>query len=343
MHAHTHTFDLACTSTHTFLPRLQAACESAAAAARDRRTAEAELAAAQEALRGLEAEVGELAPAATSRALKRVRSEAVARAAEVLARARKGALDGRAAEEALRAMEAAAAPSNDAVVKLMGLRAARGGDMSDEEIADMVVSSVGGGDGGDARGGGAWHPTPGEVVRVVRMGGAPGTVVSGTDRSGGKVSVRVGAMTVELRLSDIAPLTRGGPGAATAAQRAVRQRQQQQQQQQQQQGGDGTAKRRRPVGAAATSTAAGTTQAVAIQTSHNTLDVRGRSSDEAASEVSAALTTAKSGAVFFVVHGLGTGRVKVAVLDMLRRHPRVDKVEEEEGSKGGCTVVYVKV
>jgi len=49
--------------------------------------------------------------------------------------------------------------------------------------------------------------------------------------------------------------------------------------------------------------------------------------------------------VLFVVHGVGRGLIRAAVLDQLRRlkgSGRVSKFEEEEGSNGGCTVVYVK-
>lgn len=79
----------------------------------------------------------------------------------------------------------------------------------------------------------------------------------------------------------------------------------------------------------------------AIQTSQNTVDVRGESSDDAVSIVQDAIGTSRPGAVMFVIHGVGTGRVRAAVLSYLRKAPRVVKAEQHEGSGGGCTVVYV--
>ena len=81
---------------------------------------------------------------------------------------------------------------------------------------------------------------------------------------------------------------------------------------------------------------------IAIQTSRNTVDVRGRQADEAANEVQSAVLSAPSGWALFVVHGVGTGRVRAEVLSMLRRSPRVAKLEEAEASNGGCTVVHIK-
>lgn len=86
----------------------------------------------------------------------------------------------------------------------------------------------------------------------------------------------------------------------------------------------------------------GSSMRVAIQTSRNTVDVRGLSSDEAAVEVQAAVLSAPAGLAIFVIHGVGTGRVRAEVLRVLRRMPQVARLETEEKSAGGCTVVYVK-
>ena len=80
---------------------------------------------------------------------------------------------------------------------------------------------------------------------------------------------------------------------------------------------------------------------VAVQTSTNTVDVRGQSADMAAGDVASAVGGAAAGAVLFVVHGVGTGRVRAAVLKELARQRRVARSEEAEGSQGGCTVVYI--
>ena len=78
-----------------------------------------------------------------------------------------------------------------------------------------------------------------------------------------------------------------------------------------------------------------------IQTSYNTVDVRGRTASEAEDEVAATVASSRPGWLF-VVHGVGTGRVRNAVLGMLRRHPRVQRVEEQEGSQGGCSMALLR-
>lgn len=220
--------------------------------------------------------------------------------------------------------------------------------MSDGEAASSSAAHEG------------WVPAEGETVRVLKMGGAAGKVVSASGRSGGKISVRVGALTIELRLSDVAPAS--GPavaqqvGAARAGSSAG--------------SGDRIIKSRRgsssTVGTSAgslkdaakqlrargslTSSSSGSDaeesfavgQAVTIQTSRNTVDVRGLPSADAAAEVQAAVLSAPPGDILFVVHGVGRGLVRAAVLAQLKKVSRVRKYEEEEGSKGGCTVVYIK-
>lgn len=187
-----------------------------------------------------------------------------------------------------------------------------------------------------------WMPAEGDTVRVLKMGGAAGKVVSAASKSGGKVGVRVGSMTVELRLSDLAPAGGASPGmAASAAARRARSSSE---------GGGGTslrsaAQQLRARGSLSTSSdgredGSGVGAAPAIQTSRNTVDVRGRTADDAAAEVQAAVLSAQSGCLF-VVHGVGTGRVRAEVLKMLRRMPRVVRLEEAEASNGGCTVAHL--
>jgi DNA mismatch repair protein MutS2 len=49
----------------------------------------------------------------------------------------------------------------------------------------------------------------------------------------------------------------------------------------------------------------------------------------------------RGGNVLFVVHGVGTGRLRTAVLDFLRSHPMVESTADEKESNGGCTVAYL--
>lgn len=189
-------------------------------------------------------------------------------------------------------------------------------------------------------GGEGWAPAEGETVRVLKMGGATGRVVSSSARTGGKVSVRVGSLTVELRLSDLAPAAGAAAGQPWTAKAAARTSS----------GGGGgggglkaAAKQLRARGSLQSGGGEdGPSQAVTIQTSRNTVDVRGLSGEEAAAEVQSAVLSAPAGWVLFVVHGVGRGLVRAAVLEQLKRLPRVRKYETEENSKGGCTVVTIK-
>ncbi|KAI3937016.1 hypothetical protein MKX01_015231 [Papaver californicum] len=78
----------------------------------------------------------------------------------------------------------------------------------------------------------------------------------------------------------------------------------------------------------------------AIQTSKNTVDLRGMRVEEALRELSMALSAARSKEVLFVIHGMGTGVVKERVL--MSKHPRVAKFEQESPMNYGCTVAYIK-
>jgi hypothetical protein len=336
---------------------------------------------AAEARRELEAARGAAAAAAQAAGeAKAAGAAAQRRVQRLLADVRGGRLDVRAAEEALREMEREAAPPGGAAARLLGLRAAakvrsgrRGGgggglacswelvggppnlltpthrcapsppprNTRTHPLQGGAGEADDGGSAGQAGEAGGWAPAEGEAVRVLKMGGAAGRVVS-AGRAGGKVGVRVGSLTVELRLADLAPAgsssdssgggaaRRAAPakgGGATGGQRGLQ----------------GLSQLRAQGSLGVQGGAADAAQpAVAIQTSRNTVDVRGQRAEEAAAEVQEAVASAPPGRALFVVHGVGTGRVRAAVQALLRRSPRVARLEEAEGSNGGCTVVYVK-
>ncbi|MCL7047643.1 hypothetical protein MKW94_015802 [Papaver nudicaule] len=80
----------------------------------------------------------------------------------------------------------------------------------------------------------------------------------------------------------------------------------------------------------------------AIQTSKNTVDLRGMRVEEAIRELDMALSATRSKEVLFVIHGMGTGVVKERVLELMSKHPRVAKFEQESPMNYGCTVAYIK-
>ncbi|GFP98287.1 endonuclease muts2 [Phtheirospermum japonicum] len=79
-----------------------------------------------------------------------------------------------------------------------------------------------------------------------------------------------------------------------------------------------------------------------VQTSKNTVDLRGMRVEEAGLHVNMAINTRGSKSVLFIIHGMGTGVLKEHVLELLRKHPRIAKFEQESPMNYGCTVAYVK-
>ncbi|KAM0876152.1 hypothetical protein ACQ4PT_036361 [Festuca glaucescens] len=82
--------------------------------------------------------------------------------------------------------------------------------------------------------------------------------------------------------------------------------------------------------------------APAVQTSKNTVDLRGLRVAEASHELQMAIDGCRSYQVLFIVHGMGTGAVKECALGILRSHPRVAKIEDESPLNYGCTVAYIE-
>ncbi|GJP42968.1 hypothetical protein CLOM_g3751 [Closterium sp. NIES-68] len=79
----------------------------------------------------------------------------------------------------------------------------------------------------------------------------------------------------------------------------------------------------------------------AVQTARNTVDVRGRSVEDALAEVDLAVQSRPPGAVLFIVHGLGTGVLRAAVLKYLSGSPLVSRHEPESRLNIGCTIAYI--
>ena len=163
-----------------------------------------------------------------------------------------------------------------------------------------------------------WAPSVGESVAVLSMGGAEAAVVS-VDGRKQTARIRAGMMEIgDVSFDDLRRLTRDGEGGKAKA----------------------TKKKSAP--SQQPSSPATTQQQPAIQTSANTVDLRGMTAEEARYEVEAAVGAARGGAVLFVIHGVGTGRVRGSELGALRGNGRVRRVEQQEGSNGGCAIVWVE-
>ncbi|KAJ9563074.1 hypothetical protein OSB04_008234 [Centaurea solstitialis] len=79
-----------------------------------------------------------------------------------------------------------------------------------------------------------------------------------------------------------------------------------------------------------------------LQTSKNTVDLRGMRVEEASHNLNLAISITGSNSVLFIIHGMGTGVVKESAQQILRKHPRVVKFEQESPTNYGCTVAYIK-
>ena len=53
--------------------------------------------------------------------------------------------------------------------------------------------------------------------------------------------------------------------------------------------------------------------------------------------------TCPKGMALFVIHGIGTGKLKARVLHHLGKHSLVKRLDAEEKSGGGCTIVHLKL
>ncbi|XP_057764508.1 uncharacterized protein LOC130985523 isoform X2 [Salvia miltiorrhiza] len=79
-----------------------------------------------------------------------------------------------------------------------------------------------------------------------------------------------------------------------------------------------------------------------VQTSKNTVDLRGMRVEEATYNVEMAINTRGPKSVLFIIHGMGTGVLKERVYELLKKHPRIAKFEQESPMNYGCTVAYIK-
>ena len=158
-----------------------------------------------------------------------------------------------------------------------------------------------------------WLPKPGERVRVLSLGKAAEVLALAED--GRELTVRCGVMRLTLELSAIEGLhgeKATPPPEPLKAQVAIR-------------------SRRNPTG-----------RGPEVRTARNTVDVRGLRVHEAEAAVEEQLRSA-NGPVW-VIHGIGSGKLKRGLRDWLAGLPYVERVSDAEQGDGGpgCSVVWLK-
>jgi DNA mismatch repair protein MutS2 len=158
----------------------------------------------------------------------------------------------------------------------------------------------------------SFNPQIGDRIRIPKIG-QKAEVVSTVDDNG-NLNVKFGMMKMTVALADIESLT--GEKAEPLPKKS---------------------------GAKVASKVTPAT-VVAIRTSTNTIDVRGKRVENAEPEIERAIGQAYQAGIMWVIHGKGTGKLREGVHEFLTYHPQVDRFElagEKDGG-GGVTIVYLK-
>ncbi len=157
-----------------------------------------------------------------------------------------------------------------------------------------------------------WRPAVGDRVRVLSLGKA-GEVLA-ISAEGQELTVRCGVLRLNLELTAIEGLHGEKPDPPEPAQARVSIR-----------------SRRNPA-----------SRGPEVRTEGNTVDVRGLRVHEAEATVEERLRAANG--PLWVIHGIGTGKLKRGLREWLAGVPYVERVSDAEQGDGGpgCSVVWVK-
>jgi len=155
-----------------------------------------------------------------------------------------------------------------------------------------------------------WMPAVGERVRVLSLGKAGEVLALAAD--GRELTVRCGLMRLNLELAAIEGLHGEKPSPPPAPQITVQ--------------ANGSQRSRGP----------------AVRTARNTVDVRGLRVHEAEAIVEEHLRSAPG--PVWVIHGIGTGKLKRGLRQWLSTVPYVERVTDADQGDGGpgCSVIHLR-
>ncbi len=155
-----------------------------------------------------------------------------------------------------------------------------------------------------------FKPQPGDRVRIARLG-QTAEVITAADGDG-ELAVRFGLMKMTVSLADIESL----------------------------QGEKAEMPERRK---SAPPPAPPKADVPAVRTSKNTIDIRGSRVADAEITLDRYIAAAGPGPIW-VIHGHGTGKLRLGVQEFLKRHPQVERFEAAEKADGGTgvTVAYIQ-
>ncbi|KAJ4975318.1 hypothetical protein NE237_000424 [Protea cynaroides] len=171
----------------------------------------------------------------------------------------------------------------------------------------------------------SYIPQIGEQVRVMSLGDKLATVVEAPGDDG-TILVQYGKMRVRVKQINIK-----APPSGEISSSATRQKRQGQQH------------RISKKTTAEANKIEESSYGPVVQTSKNTVDLRGMRVDEASHHLNMAIDASRSRTVLFIIHGMGTGVIKEQTLEILSKHPRIAKFEQESPMNYGCTIAYIKV
>ena len=157
-----------------------------------------------------------------------------------------------------------------------------------------------------------WRPAVGDRVRVLSLGKAGEVLALSPD--GRELSVRCGVLRLNLELAAIEGLNGEKPAPPEPAKAQVQIR-----------------SRRNPA-----------SRGPQVRTERNTVDVRGMRVHEAEAAVEEQLRAANG--PLWVIHGIGTGKLKRGLREWLATVPYVERVSDAEQGDGGpgCSVIWPK-
>ncbi|XP_052202898.1 uncharacterized protein LOC127808411 [Diospyros lotus] len=176
----------------------------------------------------------------------------------------------------------------------------------------------------------SYTPQTGEQVHVKGLGNKLATVVEapGDDNA---VLVQYGKIRVRVNKSNIRALQNSGtiPAKGPAAARHLKRK------------GKQSRNTRKLPDLGGNSEEEAVSYGPVVQTSKNTVDLRGMRVEEATHHLNMAVASTASNSVLFIIHGMGTGVIKECAIEILKNHPRVSKFEQESPMNYGCTVAHI--
>jgi DNA mismatch repair protein MutS2 len=168
-----------------------------------------------------------------------------------------------------------------------------------------------------------FQPEVGSRVRIPKLGQTAEVLSAANDD--GELTVRFGLMKMTVSLADVESLQ--GEKAVLKEREGERER--------------GRAGKDRPL---PPSPPPPLTPTPAIQTSQNTVDIRGMRVADAESKLERAINQAANAGVLWIIHGKGTGRLREGVHELLQKHPQIKNFRLADRSDGGSgvTIAYTQ-